>query len=178
VSEIKERFAEVWKDVEGYEGVYQVSNYGRVRRLTFTNNIVNKYRPRLVKPTDNGNGYLLVGLSINGKRKNHYVHRLVASAFIERNKDLNHVNHIDFDKGNNHVDNLEWCTPKQNIRHSAHRMRKPKSVHNKKTNTGEKYIRKRGGKYRLEVSHKRIYKSFATLEGAVRYRNEVMSGGV
>lgn len=167
---------ELWKDVEGYEGIYQVSNIGNVRRLTFTNNKVDKHQPHGITPTDNGHGYLIVSLSTNGKRKNHYVHRLVAGAFIENPKNYNYINHVDYNRKNNKVENLEWCTAKQNIRHSAHNMRKPKSVH-KTTNTGEKYIRKRGNRYCVSMSHKRVYKSFATLGSAVRYRSEVMNGG-
>lgn len=96
---------EEWRDIEGYEGLYQVSNLGRVKNVK---------TGKTLKGRDNGRGYLLVGLCKNGKCHNHRVHRLVACAFIPNPNNLPEVNHKDENTGNNRVDNLEWCDRKYN----------------------------------------------------------------
>jgi hypothetical protein len=127
-----------------------------------------------MKPTDNGHGYLLVFLSQKGKRKNFYVHRLVADHFVDNVCGCDYVNHKDYDTTNNRADNLEWCTQRQNIRHSADRMRKPHKQW-KVSATSGKYIYFRDGRYRLSIRNK-IDKTFATLEEAVQARGVVLSG--
>ena len=112
----------------------------------------------------------MVMLRKEGKRKNFYVHRLVAEAFCERTHG-NVVNHIDYNKRNNAASNLEWCTQKENIHHSIEHYRKPKATY--KTNTGEHYITYRGGRYRLYNKRLGIDKAYLTLEKAVQKRNEV-----
>ena len=168
---------EIWKDIKGYEGVYQVSNKGNVRRLTFTNNQVTKSKIHSIRATDNGNGYLIVGLKNGGKRKNFYVHRLVAEAFCTKSPRRKIVNHIDHNRMNNSAENLEWCTQKQNVRHSAKLMKHEKSFC-KTTNTGEKYIRKINNRYQVSIWRLKKYKSFSTLSEAILYRNEVIKGGI
>ena len=97
---------EIWKDVNGYEGIYKVSNLGNVRRnKTLKKNIDTK-------------GYYYVNLSKNGKVKNYRVHQLVAKAFIENKNNFIEVNHIDGIKTNNLVSNLEWCDHKHNMKHA------------------------------------------------------------
>lgn len=166
---------ELWKDISGYEGTYQVSNMGRVRRLTFVNNMVQKDKIHVVNPTDNGRGYLVIGLKIDGKRKNKYVHRLVAEAFCENTDGKKYVNHKDHDKHNNMSCNLEWCTQQENVRYSSERMSHPKRT-SKSTNTGEKYIRIRRGMYVVSMKRQTngvgFYKSFNTMEDAVAFRDE------
>lgn len=95
---------EIWKDIKGYERLYQISNYGRVKSLVFNNNICKKKREKILSPTDNGKGYLIIGLRKNGKRKNYYIHRLVAEHFLKNDKNLKEVNHINFNKKNNSVE--------------------------------------------------------------------------
>ena len=102
---------EIWRDVIGYEGLYMVSNMGRLK-----SNIWNG--GRLINPCLHTGGYLIVGLYKNGRRKIYYVHVLVAQAFIANSESKSQVNHIDADKTNNRVENLEWVTQKENIRHS------------------------------------------------------------
>ena len=105
---------EIWKDINDYEGLYQVSNLGRVKSLS------RKYKKRviqehIVQPSIAHNGYLRVGLSKNGIRKYDSIHRLVAKAFIPNPNNYNIVNHKDCNRQNNCVDNLEWCNEKYNI---------------------------------------------------------------
>ena len=98
---------EVWKDIDGFEGLYQVSNYGRVK---------SRYAIRK-KPTTN-NGYEIVKLCKNGEVKHSLVHRLVAQAFIPNPFNFPCINHKDENKRNNIVENLEWCTRAYNNKYS------------------------------------------------------------
>lgn len=128
---------------------------------------------------DNGKGYLIVSLRKQGKRKNHYVHRLVAMAFVENPDSKKYINHIDFNKHNNNASNLEWCTQKENTNHSAIHMRHPKA-NCKPTNTGEKYISKISShgntRYRVNLRRFGVDRTFKTLEEAVYFRNCVEWG--
>ena len=98
---------EIWKDIEGYEGLYQVSNLGRVKSLKSN-------KEKILKSNSNGHNYLRLLLCKNNKKKSLLVHRLVAKAFIPNIDNLPEVNHKDEDKTNNCADNLEWCTAKYN----------------------------------------------------------------
>ena len=108
---------EIWKPVEGYEKYYEVSNKGQVRSLP--RKMHNYIKPgRILKQHDNGHSYLNVGLHAPEKTVKHaYVHVLVAKAFIPRPEGCVDVNHKDFNKKNNCVENLEWVTRRQNIMH-------------------------------------------------------------
>lgn len=117
---------EIWKDIKGYEGLYQVSNLGNIKRILFVNNKVTKPKERTIKQTLDGKGnYKTVGLCKNGILKRFNIHRLVAETFIQdkstfksapkEDRDLIilddlKVNHKDENKQNNNVENLEWCT--------------------------------------------------------------------
>lgn len=170
---------EIWKDIKGYEGLYQISNLGNVRSVErkVRQGKHGKERPVggvLMSPNSNGHGYMAVHLSKSNHRKMLYVHRLVAEHFIENSGGFGYVNHKDYDPTNNRADNLEWCTQKENVRYSAHKMRK----HHKQwkpSATGEKYIYFRGGRFRLSIRNK-IDKVFQTLEEAVLAREVVLSG--
>ena len=98
---------EIWKDIEEYEGLYQVSDNGRVRSLKYG-------KERILKPERCKNGYLRVNLCKNEKQKHFLVHRLVALTFITNPNNLPQINHKDEDKTNNSVQNLEWCDQKYN----------------------------------------------------------------
>lgn len=97
---------EYWKPVVGYEGHYQVSNFGRVKSIKFGKEIILKQKIK--------GGYYCVNLSKNNKVKTYLVHRLVAEAFISNPDNLPQVNHKDEDKTNNIYTNLEWCDAKYN----------------------------------------------------------------
>ena len=101
---------EEWRDIPNYEGLYQVSNLGRVKSLG--NDKTKKEKIR--KQGKNHKGYLNVNLCKEGKRKNYLVHRIVCQAFIENTNNFRCVNHKDENKENNQIDNLEWCDNKYN----------------------------------------------------------------
>ena len=112
---------EIWKPIKGYEGLYMVSNWGRVKSIKFG-------KERILKPVTNSSGYLLVGLYKNNIEKKYSVHRLVAEAFIPNPYNLPQLNHRDENKLNNNVDNLEWCTNEYNINYGTRTERYSKPV--------------------------------------------------
>ena len=114
---------EIWKDIDGYEGLYQVSNLGNVKSLNYRHT----GKERILKPGNNGLGYLQVNLCKNRKTRHFTIHRLVAKAFLENPDNKSDVNHKDEDKTNNCVDNLEWMTRKDNINYGTHNERMAKS---------------------------------------------------
>lgn len=112
---------EIWKDIVGYEGIYQVSNLGRVKsleRIVIDKKGSKKIVSEAIKSQhDNGNGYMFVGLWKDNKSYNIYVHRLVAIAFIPNPEFKETVNHKDFNRSNNNIDNLEWATYSEQEKH-------------------------------------------------------------
>ena len=107
--------AEVWKDIAGYEGFYQVSNMGRVKRVEHTDKMGHTYKERILKQPKTPNGYLHVHLSKNEKTTWQLTHRLVAQAFCEKPDGCDIVNHLDNNHANNSADNLEWTTYQGNM---------------------------------------------------------------
>ena len=110
---------ENWKDIENYEGLYQVSNLGRVRSLErdvyFPNGTIHRIKEKILVPGLNNDGYANVNLCKNGKKKNIKVHRLVAEAFIPNPENKSQINHKNEVKTDNSVENLEWCDCRYNI---------------------------------------------------------------
>lgn len=119
---------EEWKDIDGYNGDYKISNLG---------NIYSTKSRRLLRNTDNGKGYKIIGLSKNNIRTNFYVHRLVAEAFIRKPNEKEVINHKDYNRSNNSVENLEWLTQLENVRYSL--QNKPEIT--KRTSKWGKYIK-------------------------------------
>lgn len=112
---------EVWKDIDNYEGIYQVSNLGNVKTLSrqiWNGKGFRTQCERILKQSDNEWGYNIVTLTKDSKRKPYKVHRLVAQAFIPNPENKEQVNHIDGNKKNNNVQNLEWNTRQENITHA------------------------------------------------------------
>lgn len=107
---------EEWKDIQGYEGLYQVSNLGNIKSLS---NKSNHKRAKYLIQNKNKGGYKKVYLYKNHKRECYSVHRLVAKMFIPNPMNKKEVNHIDCNKENNCVNNLEWCTRKENHLHKC-----------------------------------------------------------
>ncbi len=113
---------EIWKDIKGYEGYYQVSNLGRVKSLKRKASLGRGYyriiTNRIMRIHKNNYGYEKISLSKNGKDKECSVHGLVAKTFLTNPENKRTINHIDGNKVNNHVSNLEYATDKENIAHA------------------------------------------------------------
>jgi len=118
---------EIWKPVRRYEGLYKVSNYGQVKSLArlrrHNNKILGKWCKRILKISLRKDKTIIASLWKNNKGKNFIVARLVAAAFIPNPLNKPCVNHIDNNPSNNKINNLEWCTHKENYAHSAKQKR-------------------------------------------------------
>ena len=127
---------EIWKDISGYEGFYQISNFGRVRRLVSWrgNQCISKYISdvKIISPYIDNLGYERIHLTIPNRTKQYRVHRLVAMAFIPNPDNLPQINHKDENKTNNCVDNLEWCTQTYNNKYGTRGKRIGTTNHNGK----------------------------------------------
>lgn len=110
---------EIWRDIKNYEGIYEVSNLGRIKSISRNGTIKEN---RILKP-NKVMGYSQVGLQKYGTRKYKKIHRLVAEAFIPNPENKKEVNHKDGNKANNCVDNLEWVTTSENQLHSYYELK-------------------------------------------------------
>ena len=138
---IVDYFGEIWKDIIGYEGLYQVSNYGRVKSLNYHRT----GKEKLLKAVKKSDEHLYVDLWKNGIRKHCFVHRLVAEAFIPNPENKSIVHHIDNNPQNNNVDNLVWLT------HEEHAAEHPEFF-----KAGNEAIRKAGSKATIKAYSKPI----------------------
>lgn len=114
---------EIWKDIAGYEGMYQISNLGRVKSLS--RETKNQYgnKDKILKTTNLSNGYVKIGLFKNRKQTYYFIHRLVAQAFIPNPNNYPIVNHKDEKPSNNNANNLEWCTYEYNNNYGTRSLR-------------------------------------------------------
>lgn len=109
---------EIWKPIIGYEKTYEISNTGKVRSIDRVDDLGKKRKERLQNPRLR-NGYPSVTLYKDGKRIEHYIHRLVAIHFVENPNNYQIINHKDENRTNNSPDNLEWCTRKYNTNYGT-----------------------------------------------------------
>lgn len=163
--------AEIWKDIEGFEGCYQVSNFGNVKRLEFiviskTGRFIGHYEEKTCEQFKNNYGYFVVGFG--KKRHNFLVSRLVAKAFIPMIEGYNTVDHIDRNKENNHVSNLRWADAKI-------------QAHNRDDYNGGYSICLSGDHKRLKIwrfrtkrDNKEFTKRFYTKEEAQKFADDYM----
>lgn len=173
---------EIWKDIAGYEKMYQVSNLGRVRSLDRYSWNGYKYwlqRGKILKPCQQKSGYLNVDLSDGHSKSHKYrVHRLVAQAFIPNPNNYPQVNHKDEDKSNNKVENLEWCTAKYNLNYGHHNK---KAANTRMKNGFEKIAIKNGRMVSKPVIQLtldgKIIKYYNSQSEAAR-KNNIKSGGI
>lgn len=147
-------FNEIWKPIKYYEGLYEVSNKGNVRSLDRYVTNGNRYRLLKGKPMKtfpNSDGYLKINLYKNGQRKLYSVHRLVANAFIANPKNLPCIDHINTIRDDNRVENLRWCTNKENSNNPL--TRKYANIKNRSKEVIEKMLatKRKKQSYRCEV---------------------------
>lgn len=151
---------ECWKPIKGYEGLYEVSNMGRVRSLDrfvkARNNKKRLVRGKMLLFGDNGHGYKIVNLSKENITNLCYIHRLVAETFIPNPDNLPQVNHKDENIANNKHSNLEWCTPKYNANYGS---RNERNRLEKIENYGKKVAQ-----YDLEGNFIKSYPSLSKVE--------------
>lgn len=126
---------EIWKDIEGYEGLYQVSNLGRIKSFKTS-------KPKIMKNQSDNRGYLQIGLIKDKKRKNFKIHRLVAEAFIENEFKKPQINHINEDKTDNRAINLEWVNQSENINYGSCQIRRRLKIIGKKKKNSTEIARK------------------------------------
>lgn len=115
--------SEIWKEIKGYEGIYEISSYGNIRSIDryiyYKNGRKQFYKGCLLSPVIGKRGYVIANLNKNNKGNKVPIHRLVAKAFIPNPNNLSEVNHKDEDKTNNKVENLEWCDRKYNMNYGT-----------------------------------------------------------
>lgn len=151
---------EVWKPIKGYEGLYEVSNLGRVRsldRVGFQRHWQGGqsrylHKGKVLKPCKRPNGYMCISLKKDGVLKTHSIHRLVALHFIPRIEGKNCINHLDANPKNNNVSNLEWCTQSENIQYAYD--------HGTKTPPHQRII----GQYDMDGNLLKVWNSEAEIE--------------
>jgi len=129
---------EIWKPIEGFENIYEISNHGRVKSLDryvgtgIKGNSKVLRKGKILKPSINCTGYLCVGLcdKSTNRKITALVHRLVAGRYVENSESKQIINHKDFNKQNNYFENLEWCTTQENVRYSVKHGRYPSGENN------------------------------------------------
>lgn len=145
-----ESIVEEWRDIEGYEGLYKISSLGKIksleRKIACKNCTERIIKEKIIKQSHGikNKTYLRASLSKNGSKKTYLVHRLVADAFILNPESKLEINHKDCNKLNNNINNLEWCTHKENVNHAweSGLMEKTRTLGLKNLNDFSQKIRK------------------------------------
>lgn len=166
--------SEIWKDIKGFEGSYQVSNLGRVKSMErkIPHNVHSGFRTireRILKNQDNSNGYKFVVFGYKGKIN--YIHRLVAKEFIINTENKHEVNHINGLKDDNRVENLEWCTHSENQKHALKTglFKNVIGVNNHKSKLTEKEVLEIRKKYSpLKYTQKMLGKEYGVSRFVIR----------
>ena len=144
---------ETWKDIPGYEGLYKVSNTGKVKSMNYRHSDV----PRILATVDNGYGYYIVILYLNSVRKSASVHRLVWTAFNGPIPEGLQINHLNENKADNRLENLSLCTPKENTNYGTRNKR-----------AGEKLCKR----IQMLDKNNNILKTFNSLKEAAQFLNK------
>lgn len=164
---------EEWRDIEGFEGIYQVSNIGRVKSLGRViirkDGIPQTIKEKILNFNIDKDGYLLVNLSLDGVIYKRKTHRLVAQAFIPNPENLPIINHKDECKTNNCVENLEWCTCKYNLNYGTNPARISERVRN------NSYLSKKVAQMTLDGEIIRIFPSNHEVERVLGLKHENVS---
>lgn len=161
---------EVWKDIKGFENLYQVSNLGRIKSLKRYNPNPKYIEERILKTKIKKNGYVEVGLYKKGKKYFKTVHRLVADVFVDNIKNKKEVNHKDGNKQNNNADNLEWVTRSENQKHAFKLGLQKVSEHAIKNCL--KHVEKTKVKVKQYDLNNNYIQTFDSIEEANRYLKE------
>lgn len=140
------------RDIKGYEGKYLITNKGEIISLNYNNTGVSK----VLKYRLNRKGRAYINLCLNGKYKSFEIHRLVAEAFIPNPENKPQVNHIDGNKGNNCVENLEWCTGLENMKHASINGLLPTEFRNAKCKLSDLQVKEIREKYKPFVYTNRM----------------------
>jgi len=154
---------ETWKDIENYEGSYQVSNLGRIKSFM-------KKEPQILKEATSIEGYKFITLTKNLKHKSLGIHRLIAIHFIPNPNSKPEINHINCNPSDNRIENLEWCTPKENKQHSVRMGRVPNGVTHYLSKLNEEQVVEIRGLYANgNITMKEIAKKYNVSNCAIRY---------
>jgi len=169
---------EIWKPIKSFEGIYEVSNFGNVKSVSRAKKFNNAYmevtfqtKERLLSPCVRG-GYLRVRLQSSECKKMFSVHRLVAEAFIENTEGKKTINHIDANKTNNHVSNLEWNTILENVRHARNKGLFPKLV---LTDTHKKALVESCSRKVVDSSTGKTYDSIKQAANTLGYKRSTLT---
>lgn len=178
----------MWKELKGYREIYLVSDDGQVKRADRVGTRGNYCKGADLSFHENSSGYYRVRLNLSGVSKDYFVHRLVAEAFIPKEDGKNYVNHIDGNKHNNRVENLEWCTFRDNIKHAwalgiysgekEHQKKGESHPMHKLTEEQVKWIRTHHKRYNKEYGSKPLATRFGvssqTITNIVNNKNWVI----
>lgn len=163
--------AEEWSDIEGYEGLYMISDMGRVKSMNYRRT----GKEKIMKPSKQNNGYLQVNLSKNSKHNRFLVHRLVALAFIPNPDNKPNIDHINTIKDDNRADNLRWTTQKENVNNPISRKNYLDNLHTVGKFGKDNYHSKAVYQYSLDDKLIRKWDSMMDVQRDLRFKQSHIS---